>query len=125
MSILSQNVPKTQSHKLNELRRSQRVLIRLAVKVSGNATGGNAFSEDSTTLVVNAHGALILLESKVAIGQALTISNSNTREKLACRVASMGPANSGKTEVGIGFMEPAPFFWRIAFPPADWGSRTP
>jgi hypothetical protein len=27
------------------------------------------------------------------------------------------------TEVGIEFIEPAPRFWRVSFPPAGWTSR--
>jgi hypothetical protein len=123
MATISKDACKVQPQKLNDLRRSQRVLLRLPVQVSGEAADRQPFSEGTTTLIVNAHGALVLLAAKVSVGQTLTVTNVTTGEKLPCHVANIGPANSGKAEIGVGFNEPAPFFWRIAFPPPDWTPR--
>jgi hypothetical protein len=82
-------------------------------------------SEETHTLIVNAHGALIQLALTVEIGQLLGIKNVQTLEQLVCRVVNLGPDQPGKREVGIEFELASPRFWRIAFPPSDWTPRSP
>jgi hypothetical protein len=111
--------------KMLQLRRSQRVCLRLPIVVLREGPGTNVASEETHTLIVNAHGALIHLALTVEIGQLLGIKNVQTMEELVCRVVNLGPDQAGKREVGIEFELPSPRFWRIAFPPADWTPRSP
>jgi hypothetical protein len=111
--------------KMSQLRRSQRVCLRLPILVLREGPGTNVASEETHTLIVNAHGALIQLALTVEIGQLLGIKNAQTMEELVCRVVHLGPDQSGKREVGIEFELPSPRFWRIAFPPSDWTPRSP
>jgi hypothetical protein len=120
MATLTEKHPKLQPRKPNDLRRSQRVWVRVPVAIMGDTVAGSPFSEQCVTIVVNAHGALVTLASKVTIGQTLAIVNLATGEEVACRVAHTGSTVSGKTEIGIEFAQPNPFFWRISFPPPDW-----
>ena len=106
-------------------RRSQRVLLSLPVQVTGQTPDEKPVSEQTRTLVVNAHGALLHLEMRVSIGQLLTLKNVKTNEETPCRVVYANPAQGRKIEVGVEFMKPSPFFWRISFPPADWTTRSP
>ena len=99
-------------------RRSQRVIVSVHVTVS--CESGTPFKEETQTLVVNAHGAMVALAAKVVKGQTLRLKNQATQEELNCKVAYLGPASGGKVQVGIDFMSSAPAFWRIAFPPEDW-----
>jgi hypothetical protein len=102
-------------------RRSQRVIVNVPIIVSSE--GGNrdaAFQEETQTLVVNAHGAMIALAAKVVKGQTVRIKNRATQEDHACKVVYLGPVSSGKAQVGVDFTSSAPDFWRIAFPPEDW-----
>jgi hypothetical protein len=62
--------------------------------------GSNVASEETHTLIVNAHGALIHLALTVEIGQLLGIKNTQTMEELVCRVVSLGLDQPGKREVG-------------------------
>lgn len=101
-------------------RRSQRVLLSLPVLVQGSDADSNFFQEASATVVVNAHGALLPLARQVQRGQKLKLTNRTTNEEQECIVAYLGIARGGKTEVGLEFTHPAPGFWRIDFPPADW-----
>jgi len=112
-------------YKESEKRRSHRARIQMPVRVQMQQPNSSPVSEDAQTIVVNAHGALILLAMKVTIGQRLTIVNSKTGDTLTCRVVFAGSSNSGKAEVGIEFMKPAPRFWRMSFPPDDWTPRSP
>ena len=100
-------------------RRSQRVMLALPVTVSGDGLSGT-FSEDTRTVVVNAHGALITLATKVAQQQILQLKSPSNSEKQTCRVTYVGPTTEGRTQLGIEFTQPAPQFWHIAFPPEDW-----
>lgn len=100
-------------------RRSQRVIVSVPVTVS-NEGGNAAFSEETQTLVVNAHGAMVALAARVVKGQTLRLMNRATQQELTCKVVYIGPATGGKIQVGIDFTASSPDFWRIAFPPEDW-----
>ena len=97
-----------------------RVLLSVPVIVSGKTTSKEDFKEETRTLVVNAHGAMIALTARLASGQEITVSNLATQESCACRIAYVGNLQGGKTQIGIDFVKPCPGFWRIDFPPDDW-----
>ena len=101
-------------------RRSMRVLLSVPIAASGKDKDGKDFSEDTRTLVVNAHGALISLAAKVSPGQKITVSNRSTNKQLECKVVHLGNASAGKIQTGIEFMSPCGGFWQIDFPPDDW-----
>ncbi len=103
-----------------EQRRSQRVGIRIPVLVRTQIAGEQPISEKTNTLEVNAHGALILLATAVPVDQFIFIINPKTGEELQSRVVSLGPSFLGKTQVRIEFIKPAPQFWDLPAPPADW-----
>jgi hypothetical protein len=115
----------TWSHKNSHQRRSQRVLLAVRILVTGVRADGQRFSEEICTSVVNAHGALVQLGERVLVGQLLTVRNLNSNQQLQAAVAAAGVMQSGKSEIGIEFLEPAPRFWRISFPPEDWSPHSP
>lgn len=100
-------------------RRSQRVLLSMAITVFGESDRG-PFNEVAKTLIVNAHGALISMETDVSPGQRLELQSPATSETRLSRVVHVGPVSEGKRQIGIEFTEPAPRFWQITFPPEDW-----
>ena len=106
-------------------RRSQRVLMQVAVRVRGDDTHGKSFEEETSTLAINAHGALVLLQARITSGSRVHLQHNGTREEQECHVAFLGPVRSGKAEVGLEFSEARPGFWRVAFPPEDWTPRHP
>lgn len=101
-------------------RRSMRVLLSVPIVVSGKDKEGKDFSEDTRTLVVNAHGALISLTTPVVAGQQITVANKATRSSLECRVVYLGNSQDNKTQMGIEFIKASSTFWQIDFPPDDW-----
>jgi len=109
----------------NAQRRSQRVMVRVSVIVLAEGADKKSISEETRTVTVNAHGAMILLGLKVSIGQLLTLRNSRTGEEVVCRVVYVSPHESEKRQVGVDFMNPCPRFWRISFPPPDWTTQSP
>jgi len=101
-------------------RRSMRVLLSVPIHVNGKDKEEQDFQEETRTLVVNAHGALISLGARVVPGQQITVSNKSTRKTLECRIVHLGTGSAGKVQTGIEFMKPCPSFWQIDFPPDDW-----
>lgn len=101
-------------------RRSMRVLLSVPIMVSGKTAENQAFSEDARTLVVNAHGALIVLASHVLPNQIIQLANKATKQSLDCRVVHVGSAQGGKMQLGVEFVKTSPTFWQIDFPPDDW-----
>ena len=100
-------------------RRSQRVILSVPVTISGDSPTG-AFTEETKTLVVNVHGALITLRARVLQGQQVELKSVSNPEPQACKVVYIGPTVQGQTQVGIEFSKPAPLFWHVAFPPDNW-----
>jgi hypothetical protein len=100
-------------------------MVKVSVLVLADPTENKAVSEETHTVTVNAHGAMILLGLKVSIGQLLTLRNSRTGEEVACRVVYVNPHQAEKREIGVDFMKPCPRFWRISFPPPDWTTKSP
>ena len=106
-------------------RRSQRVLMQVGIRVRGKDAQGEDFEEMTETLAVNAHGALILLNVRVISGAIIHVKHNKTEEEQECHVAFLGPVRSGRAEVGVEFTSSHPTFWRVAFPPEDWSSKSP
>jgi PilZ domain len=101
-------------------RRSMRVLLSVPIRVTGKTASNEDFEEQTRTLVVNAHGALISLQASVATNQHLTVEHKATNESRECRVVHVGTQAAGKIQVGIEFVKPSGSFWQIDFPPDDW-----
>jgi len=99
-----------------ERRKNHRVQIAIAVVIKGQ-TGGKAIEEHTQTVVVNLNGCLVRMIAVVGRNQELTITNAATDETAPVRVSYIGRKDGDKTEIGLGFVKPAPKFWRISFPP--------
>ena len=106
-------------------RRSQRVLMQVGVLIRGTDVQNNAFEEDTQTLAINAHGALVLLKNKLQSGGKVQMLHKRTQEEQECIVVFLGPVRTGKAEIGLEFTAPRPVFWRVAFPPEDWSPKHP
>jgi len=106
-------------------RRSQRIFLSVHLQVSGKQKNGKAFVEHTTTLIVSAHGAFIHLQEAVLENQLLSIKHDTTGEEIACRVVSVIAGANGLTKIAVEFTRPKPRFWRIAFPPDDWSTKSP
>jgi PilZ domain-containing protein len=106
-------------------RRSQRVLMQVAVRIHGLDAQGQKFEEETETLAINAHGALVLLSARLTSGSKVELQHKKTLEEQECHVVFLGPVRSGKAEIGLEFSAPRPTFWRVAFPPEDWSPKNP
>jgi hypothetical protein len=106
-------------------RRSQRVIMQIHVRITGADPQGKPFVEQSVTLAINAHGALVAMKHRPISGTKVLLRHNATEDEQECHVVHLGQVRDGKTEVGLEFSEPRPGFWRVAFPPEDWNPRSP
>jgi len=106
-------------------RRSQRLFLQVRVVVEGRLANNPPFSEETRTIVVNAHGALVEMTISLDQGQVVTLQNVRTSEKIECAVKLITPKETKKFNTALEFTNPNPGFWRISFPPDDWTLRHP
>ena len=109
----------------NNRRRSQRVLMKVPVRVGLHAGNAAVTEEETYTLAVSAHGALVAVSTPMYRGQRLTLMNPQTRDSLECVVAHIDKFPDEQVKIGVEFLLPNPTFWHVAFPPKDWSPRHP
>jgi hypothetical protein len=88
-----------------ERRRSSRLPIKVRVVVCGESADRQHFQEETLTLSVNEHGALVALAMDVKLGQRLLLLNPLTWNEKVGRVSYLGAVGEGRTQVGIQFSE--------------------
>jgi hypothetical protein len=105
-------------------RHSQRLFLQVRVIVGAQLADRSDFSEETRTIVLNAHGALVEMATSLDQGQTATLWNVSTSEKIECKVILVKPEPTGKFTTAVEFANPNPDFWRISFPPNDWSTRS-
>jgi hypothetical protein len=108
-------------------RHSRRLYIQVRVRLHWRLENQSLVSEETETVVVNAHGALVRLDPVPLLGQKVTLENISTHETQDAIVVFLGKAaaKSGKISVGIEFTKPNASFWHVSFPPEDWSLSHP
>jgi PilZ domain-containing protein len=96
-----------------ERRRSERVPLRMTLMVCGQSTGKGPFKEETVTMSINSHGALLTLSANVALGQRLLLINRQTWNEVEARVSRLAALDGQGTQVGVEFTQLAPDFWPI------------
>jgi hypothetical protein len=99
------------------LRRSQRVFHKMRLQAQGRSHEGRKFREICETLVVSAHGGLLMLKHEVDNGEILVLVNPETQEEQECRIVFLGDSGEKGSRIGVEFLTPAPRFWGIDFDP--------
>jgi hypothetical protein len=100
-------------------RRTQRVLLRVRALVHVTLHGKSTTFE-VTTLNVNVHGALVIMLQSLPVETRVVLEHCGTREQMDCRVVRPARETPEGFHTALEFDSPAPKFWRIAFPPANW-----
>jgi hypothetical protein len=70
--------------------------------------------------VVNAHGGLLKLKMEVLVGQPIVLANLQTSNEKHCRVVRVEQLPGEEFGIAFEFENPAPEFWSVTSPPADW-----
>jgi hypothetical protein len=93
-------------------RSSERVSMRIPVVIYGFAKGSGAFHEETETVIVNSSGALVVLKSKLELGDTAFLIHKSSRQEQEVRVAYLDAYSDRETRVGLAFKQPTPDFWR-------------
>lgn len=107
-----------------EMRTSDRLLMEVAIVISGTDPAGRKFVEKTKALVLNRRGAEIVSRQSLAPQQKITIRCVKTGLETAVRV--VGPIQ-GAVEgchFGVAFLDPEVNIWGIEFPLLD-GTQNP
>lgn len=94
-----------------ERRRSERRPLALPMSVRGVSLDSKSFQEETFTLSVSAHGALLALATTVTLGQTLFLRNPQTQDEAGAWVTRFGVPRGGLAQVGIEFVRPDADFW--------------
>jgi hypothetical protein len=109
-----------ESRKWIEARRSERILIHIPVLVRWTPDREQPITEESATIAVNAHGALITLALRVKPGNKVVVRNSRTAKEKEFKVVHVRQRPGAKSEIGIAMAMPDAAFWGVEVPPGDW-----
>lgn len=93
-----------------EQRHAPRMPAAIPVLLYGHL-GDEPFQEHAETINVSASAGLVPVTAKVAEAQELILTNVETNEDLACRVARLVRTEQGKLLAGLEFLQPHPRFW--------------
>ena len=101
--------------------RPQPVALEIPVTVNGARTVEGSdkrepFSENTRTVLVFVHGAVIRLASSLAPGQLVFLTNERTKKEVVCQVVKSKNYRSVTGYVELEFTEPALGFWGMRFP---------
>ena len=101
----------------DEKRSTERVLLKIPIRVDGTGELSKPFTEDTWTVIINRNGAQIKLKNSVCAEDRITITN--LRNRLSCLFRVVGPPGkpvSAGAEWSIECLEPGLNFWGILFP---------
>jgi hypothetical protein len=101
-------------------RRSARVLLDVPLMIWGESPDQHTFREETFTVTVSAHGALVMLAAKVSLGQRVVLRKLTDAVELRGKIAYTGMPYAGLTQVAIELDRPSPEFWPVSQPPPDW-----
>src|SRR5580704_14405577 len=100
----------------SERRRSQRFHHIMPLVIRGDSAEGKTFWENTLTLSISAHGALVVLAAEVTLGQSFVLMNPENWDERKIRVARVARITSfdGRVaQVGIEFEQPGFEFWPV------------
>jgi hypothetical protein len=72
-------------------RRSKRLFLDVPLVIRGEAKDKSPFQEETFTVTVSAHGALVVLGTQVALGQTVLLANPKGRGEREGTVIFLGP----------------------------------
>lgn len=96
---------------LFERRDSERLRVWLPIFVYGHSVEHEPFYENSELLFMNSLGGLITLQTTVAPGQKLLLTNKATQEEAACSVVGLRSKYLQRFAIAVAFAEPLAESW--------------
>lgn len=99
-------------------------MLRVPLQLSAKMPDGKRINIEGYSLVVNAHGGLLDVGMELLRGQHIILNNPRTEKAATGTVLRVEGLQDGRFSVAFEFEFPAPSFWPVVFPPADWTSST-
>lgn len=106
----------TMHYRSVERRRSTRSSLAMNVLAYGEDEAGEKFKFWTKTTSVAAHGGVIELEKRLAVGQAFQVMNEYNMKKAVARVVAVRSSRDGVVLGAFEFVEHGENFWSMAFP---------
>ena len=117
---------------------SDAVSLEVALKVHGSKVSGGTrgvpgqtepFEEESSSMIVFAHGGVLRMATPVNVGQMLVVTNLKTRQDAICRVVKVRNYSNSASYVEVEFTSKQPGYWGVYFeseaPDATTAASTP
>ena len=106
------------------MRRSDRILVPLRIRVTGVDAAWDEFEEDTVTVSVNKHGACISLERVLLPAQRINIKNLENDIAAQFRVVGeLGHVFGNRREWGVETFTPECNIWGLDFAPTEEGDQ--
>ena len=100
--------------------RPRMVSIEITVTLQGlpgsNSSEAPAFYEETRTVTVSAHGAVVRLSAMPKPGQKVLMTNTRMLSEVLCRVVQSRGNVDAQNHVELEFVQASPGFWGISFP---------
>jgi hypothetical protein len=93
-----------------DVRRTCRAREPISLFVYGYTPQGSPFGEETNTIEINTHGALISMKTAVSLGARLLLTNESNQRAQSCTVLAVTARQGRDAEVAIEFEIPAPQF---------------
>jgi hypothetical protein len=106
--------PSTAPQETADRREGLRHAHTVSLLIYGSDADKQPFHEEAETIDAHENGCSLALETVVARGQRLFLTNMRNQAEQECRVIHVGRRIRGKARVGIEFVTPTPHFWRPA-----------
>lgn len=101
---------------------SQEIPVRIqaargaSINRSGQEHAEPFLDEETATLILFPHGAVVRLSAGVRVGQVLVLTNRKTNRDVLCRVVNVKPLASVRGYIEVEFNNPVTGFWGVEFP---------
>ena len=102
-------------------RRSQRVMLHVAVIIKSEMPEGKCEQARAFTVDVNAHGGLLECPFRRTVGQQITLVNPQTGKEVGCRVVRVHQPSESSFTTAFEFERQSTRFWPLTLVPEDWG----
>src|SRR5215468_11793027 len=106
------------------IRRSGRIVCRIAILLFGHDEEGTTFTERTHTVMLSLHGAGIVSTHRFAPEQQFILRVEETNREALVRVVGEIATEGELHTYGVAFLDEGPDFWQTEFPPAQvWDAR--
>ena len=108
----------------------QPVALEIPVTVNGARTVDGSdkrvpFSENTQTVLIFPHGAVIRISTPLASGQLVFLTNEKTKKEIVCQVVKSKSSGAAGSYVELQFTEPGTGFWGLQIPGASSATLGP